>query len=646
MGNKLSVAVVAGTAASAVAFQHGFLPKTGNSISGLQRVYEPKFSTFLQSSEEGVTAEPLQIENIKPNDVFEGTVSGLTSYGAFIDIGAASSALLHVSQISDTFVSAPSEILSEGQKVQVRVVEVDADTQKISVSMRSGEVIDIQSKYGNADKSVFMAAKVEFISEIGASVRLVEDNVPAFLHISQLSEGRVDKVTDVIAVGQEIQVRIEKVDAGKNQLRVSMRPVQEREVKDISKFLDVSPSEVLEGTVARVTDFGVFVNVDGCDGLVHISKISSSSRRTSVDDMKAKFKEGDSVKVNVIEVDQAKGRLGLAIAQGKAVDLNTLSVGDYVEGEVVSTTGFGAFVDIGGVEGLIHVSQLAEGRVESVESVVSVGQTVKARVLAVSPDEGKINLSLKSESSRAPQSSATTQDVSKYQNFDSTQVLSGTVARIAPFGAFITLEDGVEGLVHVSKLTADYVEEASQVVQVGQKVEVRVIECNMNNNQLGLTMIPAGEERSSSSGSRESPVAQFANADPTEFISGTVVSVQSYGAFVNIAEGVDGLVHFSAMKSREPSDEFEVGQEVQVRILGVDLQKNNVQLSSLTLEEEKESQAQMEQSAEAAEAGNVEFDAEMVGSSSYKDDLIIGVIDDEELATQKNVFSGFSIKFN
>jgi small subunit ribosomal protein S1 len=263
-------------------------------------------------------------------------------------------------------------------------------------------------------------------------------------------------------------------------------PGRPRRVKDLA------PGMELEGRVTSIALYGIFVDIGvGRDGLVHISEMSDT-RIESPSDL---VKIGDTVKVRVKSVEPDGRRISLTMrtkersaeprsGRGKKkpeVDyekLAALRVGDNVEGTVTGMAPFGVFVDIGvGKDGLVHVSELAEGRVEKAEDVVQVGQTYTFKVLEVDAAGARISLSLR----RA-------QRGQKLQQLEKGQILEGTISGLAPFGAFVDIGVGRDGLVHISELSNTHVARVEDVVKVGDRVQVRVLDVDPQSKRISLSL--------------------------------------------------------------------------------------------------------------------------------------------------------------
>ncbi|NJK81326.1 MAG: 30S ribosomal protein S1, partial [Chloroflexaceae bacterium] len=283
----------------------------------------------------------------------------------------------------------------------------------------------------------------------------------------------------------------------------SFTPVAEDEEVRPRRLKDLSVGMELEGRVTSIALYGVFVDVGvGRDGLVHISEMSNT-RIESPSDM---VQIGDTVQVRVKGIDLDARRISLTMRSRDEEDrgrrrrpevdrgrLGDLKVGDVVEGTITGLASFGAFVDIGvGKDGLVHVSELAEGRVEKSEDAVQVGETYPFKILEVDPEGTRISLSLR----RALRSR-------KMQQLTPGQMLDGTISGLAPFGAFVDIGVGRDGLVHISQLSEQRVNKVEDVVKVGDKVQVRVLEVDSQSKRISLSMRPEAPEQPEESASDE-----------------------------------------------------------------------------------------------------------------------------------------------
>jgi small subunit ribosomal protein S1 len=276
------------------------------------------------------------------------------------------------------------------------------------------------------------------------------------------------------------------------------------------------------------------------------------------------------LKLDVADEDVVVDRRAILEEQTRALEANRyseLKEGDVVSGEVRSLASYGAFVDIGGADGLLHVSDMAWTRVRTPEDLLSVGQRLKVKVLKIDPETRRISLGLKQLGQEPWETVA-----EKYQVG---QRVTGKVTRLADFGAFVELEPGIEGLIHVSEMSwIQKVRKPSDVLQVGETVEAVILGLNTEDRKLSLGLKQTLGD----------PWSDAAQRFPTGSVhAGTVSRLMNFGAFVQLVEGVEGLVHISEITSEKhlhhPQEALKAGEQVKVKVLAVDLEKRQIKLS-------------------------------------------------------------------
>src|SRR6266508_5680993 len=370
---------------------------------------------------------------------------------------------------------AEAELAAAEQSAEAPVAEADAQAEA-EVAATVAEVAAEQS----ADAP---AAQAE--AEVAAPVAQVAAEQSANAPAAQANaSAEASAPAELATAGQSSEAPAEVEGA-------SYTPVAEDESGKPRRVKDLEPGMELEGRVTSIALYGIFVDIGvGRDGLVHISEMSDS-RIDSPSDI---VQIGDTVKVRVKSVEpdgrrisltmRTKERAGEPRSRGrKKLELDreklaSLRIGDNIEGTVTGIAQFGVFVDIGvGKDGLVHVSELAEGRVEKAEDAVQVGQTYTFKILEVDADGTRISLSLR----RA-------QRGQRMQQLEKGQILEGTVSGMAPFGAFVDIGVGRDGLVHISELTEGRIEKVEDAVKVGDKVTVRVLEIDSGSKRISLSM--------------------------------------------------------------------------------------------------------------------------------------------------------------
>lgn len=334
--------------------------------------------------------------------------------------------------------------------------------------------IDVQvPEVGDVVKGI--VTKVE---DKHVDVEIVNVKQSGIIPISELSSLHVEKASDVVKVDDELDLKVTKVED--DALILSKRAVDaDRAWEDLEKKFDTK--EVFEAEVKDVVKGGLVVDI-GVRGFIPASLVEAHFVEDFTD------YKGKTLSLIVVELDRDKNRVILshrAVVKkeqtAKKHDfLQTLEVGSVLEGKVQRLTDFGAFVDIGGIDGLVHISQLSHSHVEKPSDVVEEGQDVKVKVLSVDRDNERISLSIK-ETLPGPWS----QIGEKVKQGD---VLEGKVQRLVSFGAFVEILPGVEGLVHISQISNKHIGTPHEVLEEGQTVKVKVLDVNESEERISLSM--------------------------------------------------------------------------------------------------------------------------------------------------------------
>ena len=334
--------------------------------------------------------------------------------------------------------------------------------------------IDVQvPEVGDVVKGI--VSKVE---DKHVNVDIVNVKQPGIIPISELSSLHVEKASDVVKDGDELELKVTKVED--DALILSKRAVDaDRAWEDLEKKFETK--EVFEAEVKDVVKGGLVVDI-GVRGFIPASLVEAHYVEDFTD------YKGKTLSLVVVELDREKNRVILshrAVVEQEQLDkkqdfLQKLAVGSVIVGKVQRLTDFGAFVDIGGIDGLVHISQLSHAHVEKPSDVVEEGQEVKVKVLAVDRDNERISLSIK-ETLPGPWS----QIGEKVKQGD---VLEGTVQRLVSFGAFVEILPGVEGLVHISQISHKHIGTPQEVLEEGQTVKVKVLDVNEDEERISLSI--------------------------------------------------------------------------------------------------------------------------------------------------------------
>ncbi len=335
------------------------------------------------------------LKHLREEEILEGVVKNITDYGAFVDLGGIDG-LLHITDISWGRINHPSEKLSVGERIKVKVLNFDRERERVSLGLKQispDPWEEVNEKYPLGSQ---VKGRVVSITDYGAFIELGE-GVEGLVHISEMSwTKKIKHPSQLVDVGDVIEAVVLDVDVPKKRISLGMRQVEPNPWSLIEEKYPVGTR--VTGKVKTITDFGVFVGFDeGIDGLIHISEMSWAKK---IKDPAEIYKKGQEIEAVVLNIDRENERFSLGVKQLVADPWEEIPkryhVGDRVEGKVTNITDFGVFIQLeDGIEGLIHVSELSKEKVENPSDVVKVGEAVSAMVINVDPEERKIGLSLK-----------------------------------------------------------------------------------------------------------------------------------------------------------------------------------------------------------------------------------------------------------
>jgi small subunit ribosomal protein S1 len=337
--------------------------------------------------------ETLKILN--EGEIVEGTVKNLTDYGAFIDLGGVDG-LLHITDIAWGRIGHPSEKLSVGDRIKVKVLHFDREKEKVSLGLKQALPDPWNTVLERYPIGFRTKGKVVNITDYGVFVEL-EGGVEGLVHISELSWSKKMKhPSKVVHIGDTVEVIVLDCDPVKRRISLGMKQVEPNPWTLIGEKYPVDTR--VTGRVKTITDFGIFIGFEeGVDGLVHVSEMSWTKKVKHPSEL---YKKGQEVEAVVLNIDRKNERFSLGIKQLTPDPWKDLSQryrkGDVVTGKVTNVTDFGAFVELEeGIEGLVHVSEISRGKVEKPSDILKVGSTVSALVIHIDPYERRIGLSIK-----------------------------------------------------------------------------------------------------------------------------------------------------------------------------------------------------------------------------------------------------------
>jgi len=353
-----------------------------------------------------------------------------------------------------------------------------------------------------------LTGRVKNLVDYGAFVDL--GGMDGLLHITDLSWGRISHPSEVVQVGQEIQVKVLKYTPEKDRVSLGLKQLQPDPWEQVAAEFKVGDRAV--GRVVSLTDYGAFVELlPGIEGLIHISEMTWSKRLKHPSKI---VKVGEGVDVAVLDVNPAQRRISLSLRQTLPDPWTTLSerlaVGAVVEGRVRNLTDFGAFVEIEeGVEGLIHLSDLSwTKRVKHPSEILKKGQKIEAVILGLDVEHRRLSLGLKQLQPDVWETF--------FEKTHVGDILRGKVARMAPFGAFVELEEGIEGLCHISEMGPNHGAAGKRELEIGHEFLFRVIRLSPGEKRIGLSLNNVEQEEPADAGNGTMKAGPAVAAPPAE----------------------------------------------------------------------------------------------------------------------------------
>jgi|CXWL01.1.fsa_nt_gi small subunit ribosomal protein S1 len=440
--------------------------------------------------------------------------------------------------------------------------EIDKEVAEAMASMDAADLADITGGGGSKSAS---AESAEPGSELVGTVTGVNDE-DVFLQFGVKTQGVMPRShfgkKEIVEVGRRVDVTVDKFDAESGLLFVSRKGASQR-----ATWTNLVAGMLVEGRVTGVIKGGLEVDLKGIRAFMPNSQVDIAQLK----DISVLLNQ--NVKCEVLEVDRR--HKNVLISRRKAMEKDQaenreklkgeLAAGQLREGTVRSIMDFGAFVDLGGIDGLIHISDMSYGSVAKVTDVLSVGDKVKVMVLKIDNQRDRISLGLK-QALPDPW-------LNVPERYPVGTAMKVRVVRLADFGAFAELEAGVDGLIPMSEMGWSRTMSASDAVHIGDMVDVVVIRVEMDKHRIALSMKQAQAD----------PWAGVLESFPAQsMVKGKVTRLADFGAFIEITPGVEGLAHISELSEKRIKTCSEVvkpGQEVEARVLGVDKENRRISLS-------------------------------------------------------------------
>jgi len=410
----------------------------------------------------------------------EGIVTHKVKGGLNVDIGIP--AFLPGSQVDVQRVTNFDDFL--GQTITAYIIKVNQKRGNVIISRRKflGEQrAEVRKKVlDTLSVGQVIQGSVKNITNYGVFIDI--GGVDGLLHITDMTWGRISHPSEVVRIGDTVTVRVLALDPINEKISLGMKQLQGNPWENLPA--DVTIGSRVKGTISSITDYGLFIEVaKGVEGLAHISEISWTDR---ISDLHKHYKVGDVIEALVVSLDKENRRMSLSIKQLEKNPLDMVAeqftVGQKIKGVVSNVTDFGVFVQlVPGVDGLVHVSDLSwTEHIKHPADLFKKGDTVEAIITDINKQKRKVSLGIK-------QLTENPWDLIE-QKYPVGTLVEGEVTKIADFGAFIKLENGIEGLVHISELSNDAVNKVEDILQVGTKHSFRVIKVSKDEQKLGLSL--------------------------------------------------------------------------------------------------------------------------------------------------------------
>ena len=506
------------------------------------------------------------IGQFSAGQIISGKIIGLDSGGVLVDIDYKSNGFIPVYEFSDH----EFKELKIGSDIEVIIDEIENSNGDVVLSYEQAKALKAWERISKLYEDGKPVEGVVLHKVKGGLS--VDVGIPAFLPGSQVDLHRVTDFDQY--VGQTISAEIIKINKKRGNIIVSRRKfLAERRDESRKVALDsLDSGKVIEGVVKNITNYGVFIDIGGVDGLLHITDMTWG--RISHPSEIVKIGETVSVKVLSIDKDNYKVSLGMKQLEDnpwQGLD-DSVQVGSRVKGKVASITDYGVFVEVQkGVEGLVHISEISwTDRISNLRDRFVADQEIEALVVSLDVENRRMSLSIK-QLDKNPWTAVG-------EDFKVGQKIEGTISNVTDFGVFVQLMPGVDGLVHVSDLSwTEHIDHPGDLYKRGDKIEASILSIDEDSKKVALGIKQLTQDP------WETVEADY----PVDtLVKGTVMKVTNYGAFVKMESGIEGLIYNSELVDQK-EDAIKAGQEKELRVVNVSAEERKLGLS-LILEAKKE----------------------------------------------------------
>jgi small subunit ribosomal protein S1 len=507
------------------------------------------------------------LNQLQYGDIARGKVIQIKDDRVMVDVGWKTEGYIPAANLKD---ARGNMNISVGDEIDVFIDKRDSEGTLV-LSRDKASKLKIWDEIKNAyENNILVEGVVVEKVKGGLSVDI---GIPAFLPGSQVDIRPVKDLDKY--VGQTLDFNVLKYDRKRNNVVLSRQSIvaseREAEKKDILK--SIQEGNIVEGVIKNITDYGIFIDLGGIDGLLHVTDISWGRITKPAEN----FRKGENITTKVLSFDTEKERVSLGLKQ--LMDnpwekiMEKYQVGSIVEGKVVNLTDYGVFVELEpGVEGLVHISEMYWTReIKHPSKVLKIDETIKVLVLEVNPETKRVSLSLK-------QTTPNPWEKLK-EKYPVGTIVKGVVRNITNFGVFVGIEEKIDGLIHVSDISWKHrVTHPSEYFKKGQEVEAVVLNVDVENEKfsLGIKQI------------EKNPWDDLSlKYTPGSVVTGKITNFTDFGIFMEIEEGIEGLVHISEISQKRvktSSELYSIGDTVSAAVKSIDPKSKKIRLSIKELE--------------------------------------------------------------
>lgn len=510
------------------------------------------------------------IRSIREGEVVNGTVMGVTRDDIIVDVGFKSEGIIPIHEFP-----APLNI-KVGDDIDVYLEQIEDSNGQLILSKQKADFMRVWDKIREVhDSGNQIEGRVVRRIKGGLVVDIM--GVDAFLPGSQVALRQVPDFDALI--GEMMSVKIIKINKSRRNIVISRRVVleEQRESMRAQLLSEIAVGQIRQGIVKNVTDFGVFIDLGGVDGLLHITDMSWGRIRHPSEMVNL----GEKIDVKILDFDDKTSRISLGLKQMTPYPWENIEqkypLGKKITGRVVSITDFGAFVELEkGVEGLIHISEMSwTQHIKHPSKILNVNDQVEAIILSVDKDNEKLSLGIKQ---MEPDPWGTIEE-----KFPVNQVVSGKVRNLTAFGAFVELEEGIDGLVHISDMSwTRRIQHPSEVMKKNDTVEIKILKIDHDNRRISLGYKQLNED----------PWPEIARkyAVGTDCL-GTITKVLDRGVVVDLDGDLEGFVPVAQLGHKDleqPDAAFTEGESIPLQVIELDRNQRKVILSVVAYYKKRE----------------------------------------------------------